>query len=122
MAAEAIAQALGILSAAAPVVAIVGTRISPLIRAQDLVLPAVTMQRITTTPSNIFAGNGGLDDTRLQVDCWDATYAGARAIAIAVRAAFDAVPVLMTLELDGFELEPAPSGVYRITQEYQLWS
>jgi hypothetical protein len=121
VAAEAITQALGILSAAAPVVALVGTRISPLIRAQDLIVPAVTLQRISTNPSNTFAGNGGLDDTRLQVDCWDATYAGARALAIAVRAAFDAVPVLMTLELDLFELEPIP-GVYRITQEYQLWS
>jgi hypothetical protein len=122
MAAEAIAQALGILSAAAPVVALVGTRISPLIRAQDLVLPAVTLQRITLTPSNTFAGNGGLDNTRLQVDCWDATYAGARALAIVVRAAFDAVPVLMTLELDNnFQLDPVP-GVYQITQEYQIWS
>lgn len=122
MAAEAIAQALGILSAAAPVTALVGTRISPLIRTQDLILPAVTLQRITLTPTNTFAGNGGLDDTRLQVDSWATTYAGARALAIAVRAAFDAVPVLMTLELDNsFQLDPVP-GVYQITQEYQLWS
>jgi len=122
VAAEAIAQALGILSAAAPVTALVGTRISPLIRTQDLILPAVTLQRITLTPTNTFAGNGGLDDTRLQVDSWATTYAGARALAIAVRAAFDAVPVLMTLELDNsFQLDPVP-GVYQITQEYQLWS
>jgi hypothetical protein len=121
MAAEAITQALGILSGAAPVVALVGTRISPLIRAQDLALPAVTLQRITMTPSNTFVGNGGLDGTRLQVDSWDATYAGARALANAVRAAFDAVPVLMTLEIDSFQLEPVP-GAYQITQEYQIWS
>jgi hypothetical protein len=122
MAAEAIAQALGILSAASPVVALVGTRISPLIRTQELILPAITLQRITLTPSNTFAGNGGLDDARVQVDSWATTYAGARALAIAVRAAFDAVPVLMTLEVDNsFQLDPVP-GVYQITQEYQLWS
>lgn len=122
MAAEAIAQALGILSAAAPVVALVGTRISPLIRAQGLTLPAITLQRITLIPSNTFAGNGGLDDTRLQVDCWDATYDGARALAIAVRAAFDAAQVRMIIEQESTSRLDPPTGMYWITQEYQLWS
>lgn len=121
MASEAIQQVLAVLTAAAPVVALVGSRIAPLLRTQDLVLPAITLQRITLSPTNQFSGDGGLDQTRVQVDCYGATYSNARAVADAVRTAMKAVPILMTLETERFDEPPNP-GVYCVTQEYEVWS
>lgn len=118
---EAIEQVVAILGAAGAVTAIVSNRITPLIRPQDLVLPAVTLQEISLTPANTFAGNGNLDDCRVQVNCWAATYTDAKALARAVRAAMDAVPVLMQSKNEGFDLEPVP-GLFWITQDYLVWS
>jgi hypothetical protein len=122
MAAEAVQQVLAVLNGAAPVVALVGTRISPLIRPQDAVLPSITIQRISLIPSNSMQGNGGLDIARVQIDSWGATYTDARAVATAVRAAMDAVPICMDSELDAAFIEEPPNGVYRIIQEYTIFS
>lgn len=122
MAAEAIQQIVAILNAAAGVTAIVGSRITPMVRPQDLTLPAVTMQRISMIPSNSMQGNASLDIARVQIDCWDATYAGARAAATAVRAAMDAASILMDSEQDVQFIEEPPAGVYRIIQEYTVFS
>lgn len=121
MASEAIQQVLAVLTLAAPVTALVGSRITPLIRTQDLALPAITLQRITMTPTNQFSGDAGLDQARVQVDCYGASYIDARNVANAVRTAMRAVPILMTLETERFDEPPNP-GVYSVTQEYEVWT
>jgi hypothetical protein len=121
MASEALMQVLAVLQAAGGVTALVGTRISPLLRTQDLSLPAITLQRITLSPTNQFSGDGNLDQARVQVDCYGATYSDARGVAGAVRIAMKAVPILMTLETERFDEPPNP-GVYCVTQEYEVWS
>lgn len=122
MAAEAVQQVIAVLNAAAPVSALVGTRISPLIRPQNAALPCITVQRISLVPSNTLQGNGGLDIARVQVDSWGATYTDARGVATAARAAMDAVPINMDSELDAAFIEEPPNGVYRIIQEYTVFS
>jgi hypothetical protein len=123
MAAEAIQQVVAILNAAAGVTVLVGTRITPMVRPQDLTLPAITMQRISMVPSNSLQGNAGLDIARVQVDCWGATYTDARSLATAARAAMDAAAsILMDSEQDVQFIEEPPNGIYRIIQEYTVFS
>lgn len=122
MAAEAVQQALAILLNDATVSGLVAARVFPLILPQETQVPAITLRRITLTPTNHLAGDAGLDNARLQVDSLDVTYAGARAVADAVRAAMNTAGVQMTNEID---VEPSllPVGIAnQIIQEFQVWS
>jgi hypothetical protein len=113
---------LSILQAASSVTALVGNRISPPPRPQDAPLPAITLLRIAVLPANNLGGNGNLDQSRLQIDCWGATATDVAAVASAVRAAIEAAGILMLSQLpDGFQEAPNP-GVQQIIQEYSVWS
>jgi hypothetical protein len=115
---------LAVLKAAPAVTAIVGegvdARISPLIRAQTVAPPAVTLQRISLAPVNGLRGHAGLDDVRVQVDVWADSYAGARTLANACRAALQAAGHQMQSEFDNYEPDVSPE-LYRITQDFQVW-
>ncbi len=82
------------LAANSGVSTLVGTRIFPVQRGQGSslkVLPAITYQRISTNRFRDLNGPTGLITPRVQVVCWSATYAGAKALADAVRLAVDDV-------------------------------
>lgn len=109
-----------VLVAAAPVAAICDERIVPLSKAQGELLPSVTLQRTTTNPVNHLRGHGNLDDCRVQLDAWDETHDGAKALADACRAALQAAGYFMTAEFDNYEPNTDP-GLYRVTQEWSVW-
>lgn len=113
-----------VLAAAAPVTAIVGTRISPLYRAQTLALPAITLQGVSRVPFNSLRGYSNLDNSRVQVEAWAETYAAARALADAARAALEAAGHLLDLETPpDFDDQPAATPqAFRITQDFQVWT
>jgi hypothetical protein len=112
------------LVADAGVTAIVGSgsnaKISPLLKAQGISPPAVTLQRTSLVPQNHLRGNGNLDDCSVQLDAWATTYAGARALANACRSALEAAGHVMKGEFDNYDPQVDP-GLFRITQDYQVW-
>lgn len=109
-----------VLVAAGAVTALVGQRVSPLIKEQNITLPAVTLQRISLTPINALDEHAGLDQNAVQVDSWATTYAEARSIADACRAALQSSDILMSSEFDNYDSEVNPEQ-YRITQQFQVW-
>jgi hypothetical protein len=108
------------LVAAPAVTAICSDRIVPLNKAQGELLPAVTLQRTQTDPFNHLRGHGGLDNVRVQLDAWDETYDGAKALADACKDALNAAGHLMNAEFDNYEPEPLDPGLYRVTQEWSV--
>ena len=111
-----------ILAGNTAVTALVSDRVFPLVRPQNLTLPAITLQRVISTPANIInRAVAPIDHDRLQLDAWDATYAGARALADACRSAINQAGYTLETELDDFNEGAALSGVYRIIQEYSVW-
>jgi len=68
----------------AGVTALVGDRVSPSTRPQGSALPAITYQLITGAPLYADDGDAGLREDRIQLDCWAATYTGAKDTARAV--------------------------------------
>lgn len=70
------------------VAALVGTRIYPLMIPQDADLPAVAYRRIDTPRHYSHDGYSGLARPRFQFDCVGSSYSSARALAAAVRVAF----------------------------------
>jgi hypothetical protein len=107
-----------VLRAAAGVQAIAGDRVYPLHRPQDIQVPAVTLQRVSVGPQNALHGFAGLDSNRVQATCYAVSYAEARSLAAACRAAADAAGHICRSEADGYESEVE---VYLVTQEYSVW-
>ena len=64
----------------------VSTRVYPGARQQGSALPAITLTRISGGPLYSDEGEAGLDDARIQIDCWAETYSAAKLLARAVKA------------------------------------
>lgn len=80
------AALLAKLLATAGVTALVGTRVNWSRRPQAEVLPALVLNKIDGIPDVHHGGNSGLVVSRVQADCWGATYGSAKALANAVKA------------------------------------
>jgi hypothetical protein len=72
------------------VAAIVGTGVYPGSRPQNSPLPAAVLNRISGGPLYADDGEVGLQQGRIQVDCWAETYTGAKLLARAVTASLSA--------------------------------
>lgn len=68
--------------------AIVGSRVFPGRRIQAGDLPAVVFQVISQMPGYDDQGEIGLTDSRIQIDCWAATYTEAKELSRAVTELF----------------------------------
>ena len=108
-----------ILVAAAPVAAIVGANVEPVRLDQAVVPPAVVLTRISLVPVNPIKGAPTLDENRVQVDCYAATYAQCRQLADACLAALEAADAVMLSESDNFEPDVTE---YRTTQDFLVWT
>ncbi len=73
------------LLAAGAISTLVSNRVFPFSRRQGSTLPAITVQRIGGAPEVADDGEAGIEEVRMQVDCWATTYAGARELSRAVR-------------------------------------
>lgn len=87
------------LAADAGVSALVGGRIYPEYMPQDATYPAITYDRISTVRSQFLTGVDDFTQVRIQVDCWDDSYSGVKALASAVKSALDGVRILGTVKV-----------------------
>ena len=96
------------LLADAGVAAIVGTRVFPGMRPQGSALPAAVLNRISGGPLYADDGEVGLEQARIQIDCWADTYTAAKKLARAVTAclsAFDGTVGTTTFEFIELDIE-----------------
>jgi hypothetical protein len=70
--------------------ALVGSRVHAGSRPQGSALPAVVLHRIGGGPLYADDGEAGLDEARVQIDCWGASYGDAKMVARAVTARLSA--------------------------------
>lgn len=115
----AIETARTILTNAAGVTALVGLRVSPLIRSQDESLPCVVLTLTSVSPMNHLDGPATLEANRLIVDSFATTYDAALEVADACRTALEAADVIYQNQSDVFE--PGVSE-YRVSREFLLWT
>ncbi|MGK2908746.1 MAG: DUF3168 domain-containing protein [Sphingobium sp.] len=66
------------------VAAIVGTRVDWMVRPEKDALPSVTLQTVSDPRPQHLKGMDGARPTRVQIDCWAATYVAALDLARAV--------------------------------------
>lgn len=79
------------LAADATVAALVGARIYPEFMPENVTYPAITYRRVSTVRFNKMSGPDDLTQVRIQVDCWDDSYADVQTLAAAVINALDGV-------------------------------
>ena len=72
------------------VLALVATRVYPGVRPQAEPLPAIVYNMISANPSYSDDGEDGIEEARIQLDCWGVTYSSAKTVARAVKAALSA--------------------------------
>ncbi len=118
-------QLTAVLEANATVAALVTTagvaRIYPLLMPQGVTLPAISYQRVATIPHDDLELAQNHERVRVQIDCWDDDYAGAKALAAAVRTALQVTPVFgqLLMELDDYDSE---EKLFRVTQDFNIWN
>ena len=78
-----------LLKNAAAVSTLVGARIYPLAAPQNPTYPLITYQRISGPRWTTMDGPTGMAQPRIQVDAFATTYAGAKALATAIRTTLD---------------------------------
>lgn len=82
---EELLRALLLAGSPSPLAALVGDRVQWGSRDQASGLPAVTLIKISGGPGYADDGEVGLDEIRVQIDCWASTFSGATALARVVR-------------------------------------
>ena len=107
------------LTTNAGVVALVAARVYPVRMPQEPTLPCITYQRISG-PVEYSRDGPGLTESRFQISCWAETYAGAIALAAAVRSAIGIFPEVSFLENQPDMYEPETS-VYHIPVDVMIW-
>ena len=95
-------------------------RVFPNIAPNNVQKPYVVYARISSAPENTLADGAPIDNVRLQVDCFDTTYAGAVTLAEAVKAALAASTIthLLLVEQDQFEPEAL---LHRVILDFSIW-
>lgn len=78
-----------VLTSHPPLFALVGTRVDWGIRPQAKALPAICLTVISDAPVGHTLDGPGPSQARVQVDCFGASYASAKAVARAVRRRLD---------------------------------
>ena len=98
-----------------------GGRVFPNIAPNNVTKPFVVYARVSSAPENTLADGAPIENTRLQVDCFDTTYAAAVALAEAVKAAMgsSAITHLLLLEQDQFEPE---ASLHRVILDFSIWN
>jgi len=110
-----------VLTGDAAVSALVGTRVYPIKLPHEPTYPAITYSRVASEKVNAFDGYKGLEDARIQVDCWASTYAQAKDLAEKVISAMiNATPFKARVASDT-DLYDDDTGTYRVSVDFYIW-
>lgn len=85
-----IAQLMTVLLGASAITSLVGTRIWPGSVPQGEALPSLVVNRISGRPLYADDGETGLEENRVQLDCYGLTYTDAEALRAAVQSTLSA--------------------------------
>ncbi|NBO83691.1 MAG: DUF3168 domain-containing protein [Betaproteobacteria bacterium] len=99
---------------------VAGGRVFPNVAPNNVTRPYVVYARVASTPENTLADGAPVENTRFQIDCFDATYAAAVALAEAVKTAMKASSLtnLLLLEQDQFEPDAL---LHRVILDFSVW-
>lgn len=92
----------------------------PMLAPQNAALPYVTYQRVANSVNNVLSGPPSIDNTRIQLDVWAASYPDAQALAQSITAAMQQWAVQNVL-LTSYDLYEQDVQVFRVLLEFSIW-
>lgn len=92
----------------------------PMIAPQGAAYPYATYQRVANTVNNVLNGPPSIDNTRMQIDVWAASYADAQALAQSIITAMQAWDVKNVL-VNNYDLYEQDVKVFRVLLEFSIW-
>ena len=99
---------------------VVGGRVFPNIAPNNIAKPYLVYSRVASTPENTLADGVPVENTRVQIDCLDTTYADVIALAQAVKAAMKASGLTNLLLLEQDQYEP-DALLHRVILDFSIW-
>ena len=99
---------------------VAGGRVFPNVAPNNVQKPYVVYMRVASSPENTLADGIPIDNTRMQIDCFDLTYAGVTTLAETVKTALrtSAITNVLLLEQDQFESDAL---LHRVILDFSLW-
>lgn len=85
---------------------------------EGIALPAITLQRLSTTPVNSLNGYLGLDGNVVTLDAWCLTYAQSLLVRDAARKCLQTNGIVMQSESEDYD---SITRTFRISQQWQIW-
>jgi len=107
-----------VLTAGTPTAA--GARVYRNAAPQGAAEPRITFARATNAPVVSLSGRSGLDQVRLQVDCWAKRAEDAQALAHQVRLLLEAQPFKALMQNDFSAFEP-DTKLHRWSMDFRCW-
>lgn len=115
-------RVFAVLTAASAVTSLVGSRIYPVVTAQNCKFPCLIYRRISTDRVATLGGDSGLEMVRIQIDCVAETYLAAKTLAGVVLDAMDAATSVKSHpdgEVDQYTTEP---DAFIVSLDFQVAS
>lgn len=110
-----------VLLAAAPVSALVGTRVAAMLTPEGDPPPYVVYQVISAERFGSMSAPGTLRNARVQVTSWARTYAEAKALSLAVADAIEGAAQFAAVQSGENDLFDASAKLYAVALDYSLW-
>lgn len=103
--------------------ALAGGRVYPDILPQNVTLPAITFFRVSGRHEVSMGGSSGLDNLRVQVDCWASSRSDADTLAESVRTAMFAATTFSVGGVDGpMDTYEDDTLIYRTSMDFSVWN
>jgi hypothetical protein len=99
---------------------LVSMRVYPLVAPDSPVTPYIVYQNIANSPENTLADGVPINNTRMQIDVYDKTYAGVKALAASVVAAMAGASFTNVPGINQ-DLYEADVRLYRVLMENSIW-
>lgn len=110
-----------LLSGDSAVAALVSTRIYPVLAPQGAALPMVIFTRISSGREYTLSGATGLENPRVQIDCYSETYSEAKSVSEAVVAAIRGATTFRTAWDDPRE-SYEEDEIFRVSIDFSIWN
>jgi len=99
---------------------LVGGRMYPLVAPDSPTAPCIVYQNIANTPEVTLANGIPINNTRMQIDCYDSTYAAVKTLAAAVQAAM-AMAAFTNVPKMSQDLYEPDVKLFRMQMDYSVW-
>lgn len=119
------------LLAVAGLTALTATRIYWNLAPQNVAKPYVVLTRVTGIRDMKMSGPSGLVESRVQVDCYGATYASAKGVALQAETALSGYKgtvsttifdgCFLVMERHGYVPDDTPDRLHRISLDFIIW-